>query len=129
MAKINVFIGFEFDRDEELHRNFYAQAAEHSDHEIADYSLNELYKPQDASWLKKARAQISRSDIVIIVIGEDTYNAPGVEEEVEIANKQSKPIFQIRPQNRTSGEVPNAGEVIPWEWKKIDAMISKCLAK
>ena len=129
MAKINVFLSFEFDRDEELHRNFYAQAAERSDHEIADYSLNELYKPQDASWLKKASAQISRSDIVIVVIGKDTYNASGVEKEVTIANQQSKPIFQIRPDNRTGSKVPGAGEVIPWNWKKIDAMISKCLAK
>ena len=70
MGKVKVFLSFEFDRDEELHRNFYAQAARgDSCHEIEDYSLQEAYQPHDNSWLKKARLQISRSDIVIVVIG------------------------------------------------------------
>ena len=129
MAKVKVFLSFEFDRDEELHRNFYAQADRgDSDHEIEDYSLQEAYRPHDNSWLKKARLKISRSDIVIVVIGDDTCNAPGVEKEVTIANQEDKPIFQMRPQGRTGGSVPGAGDVIPWKWKKIDAKIAECLA-
>ena len=130
MAKVKVFLSFEFDRDGELYRTFFAQASRgDSFHEIEDYSLNEAYRPHDDSWVKKARSQISRSDIVIVALGDDTHNAPGVEKEVTIANQLHKPIFQILPQNRTSGKVRGAGEVIPWQWKKIDAMISKCLAK
>ena len=131
MAKVKVFLSFEFGRDNELHHNFYGQAARgDSCHEIEDYSLKEAYKPHnDRSWLKKARDLISRSDIVIVVTGQDAHNAPGVEKEVTIANQQHKPIFQIRPQNGTSGSVPGAGEVIPWDWKQINAMISKCLKK
>ncbi len=130
MAKVKVFLSFEFDRDEELHQNFYGQAAEYSSHKIEDYSLNEPYPPHNnRSWLKIARDLISCSDIVIAVIGEDTHNAPGVEKEVTVANQQNKPIFQIRPQSRTSGRVDGAGEVIPWKWKKIDAKISECLKK
>ena len=130
MAKVKVFLSFEFDRDADLYRNFFTQASRgDSSHEIEDYSLNEAYRPHDDSWVKKARAQIKQSDIVIVVLGDDTHNAPGVEKEVTIANQLHKPIFQILPQNRTSGGVRGAGEVIPWKWKKIDAMISKCLAK
>ena len=129
MAKVKVFLSFEFDRDEELHRNFYAQATHHSCYEIEDYSLNEAYRPHDNNWVKKARAQISRSDIVIVVTGQDAHNAPGVEKEVTIANQQHKPIFQIRPQGRTSGPVRGAGEEVPWKWKQINAMVSKCLKK
>ena len=130
MAKVKVFLSFEFDKDEELHRNFYAQAARgDSCHEIEDYSLNEAYRPHDDSWLKQARVQISRSDIVIVVTGQDAHNAPGVEKEVTITNQQDKPIFQIRPQNKTSGPVRGAGDEIPWKWKKIDAKISECLKK
>ena len=29
MAKVKVFLSFEFGRDNELHHNFYAQAADH----------------------------------------------------------------------------------------------------
>ena len=130
MAQVKVFVSFEFGRDNELHHNFYAQAAEHSDYAIKDYSLKEPYKPESKrAWLKKAHKQISQSDIVIVITGQDTHNAPGVEKEVTIANQQRKPIFQIRPKNRTSGPVPGAGDEIPWNWKKIDAKISECLKK
>ena len=130
MAKVKVFLSFEFDRDEELHRNFYAQAERgDSSHEIEDYSLQEAYRPHDNSWLKKARLQISLSDIVIVVIGDDTHNAPGVEKEVTIANQEGKPIFQIRPHSRTGGAIPGAGKEVPWRWKRIDAKIDECLKK
>lgn len=130
MPKVKVFLSFEFDRDADLYRNFFTQASRgDSSHDIEDYSLNEAYRPHDDSWVKTARSQIKRSDIVIVALGDDTHNAPGVEKEVTIANQLHKPVFQIRPKNRTSGEVRGAGEMIPWDWKKIDAMISKCLAK
>ncbi len=129
MVKVKIFLSFEFDRDKELYRGFFGQAAKHSCHEIEDSSLNEAYRPHDNGWLKNAQAQIFRSDIVIVMLGEDTHNAPGVEKEVTIANQQDKPIFQIRSKNSTSGKVPGAGDVISWKWKKIDAKISECLKK
>ena len=62
MAKVKVFLSFEFDKDNELYHNFYGQAAEHSCHQIEDYSLKEAYKPHNnSSWLKKARYLISCS--------------------------------------------------------------------
>ena len=130
MAKVKVFLSFEFDKDEGLRSNFYVQAARgDSCHEIENYSLKEPYKLHDEEWLKKAKDLISRSNIVIVVTGQDAHNAPGVKEEVKIANRLRKPIFQIRPQNSTGGAIPNAGEIIPWKWKKIDAKISECLKR
>ena len=130
MAKVKVFLSFEFDRDEELHRNFFAQVARgDSCHEIEDCSLNEAYRPHDNSWLREAERQIALSDIVIVVLGQDTHNAPGVKKEMTIANQKGKPMFQTRPQKRTSGAVPGAGDEITWDWKQIDAKISECLKK
>ena len=130
MPKVKIFLSFEYGRDNELHHNFYAQAAEHSSYNIEDYSMQEAYRPHnDRSWLKKARDLISQSDLVIVVTGQDAHNAPGVGKEVTIANQLGKPIFQIRPKNRTSGPVRGAGEEVPWVWKKIDAKISELLDK
>ena len=126
-GKVGVFLSFEFGKDNELHHNFYSEAKQHSEYEIIDYSLNEAYHP-DARWLEKARKQIALSNIVIVVVGEDTHNAPGVEKEVMIANQLKKPMFQIRPQRRTAGEVRGAGDVIRWNWKTTDAKIAECLA-
>ena len=129
MATVKVFLSFEFDKDKELQPNFYEQAKEHSDYKIKNYSLKEASQPNDNSWLREAKRQIALSDIVIVVLGQDTHNAPGVKKEVTIANQKGKPMFQTRPQKRTSGAVPGAREVITWDWKKIDAKISEYLNK
>lgn len=125
--KIGVFLSFEFDEDRDLHRSFYAQAKQRSKHSIRDESLNE--RRPNAEWLKFARKQIAKSDIVIVVVGKDTHNAPGVEKEVTIANQLDKPMFQIRPRKRTAGKVKGAREMIRWEWDLIDAKIDELLPK
>ena len=126
MTKVRVFLSFEFGKDNKLHGNFYAQADEQSCYNICDYSLNEEYQPSN-EWLQKARNQICQSDIVIVMVGQDTHNAPGVEKELTIANQLKKPIFQIRPQGKTWGEVGGAGELIEWKWEKIDEKIKELL--
>ena len=130
MAKVKVFLSFEFDKDGELYRNFLQQAARgDSDHDFEDCSMDEAYQPHNDSWKKKAAEQIALSDIVIVLLGDDTHNAPGVEVEMTLKNQQDKPGFQIRPTTRTTGTVNGGGDVISWVWKKIDAKISECLSE
>ena len=127
MAKVKVFLSFEFDRDADLYRNFLQNARCHSDHDFEDCSMDEAYQPHNDRWKKKARKKIGLSEIVIVLLGDDTHNAPGVEVEMTFKNQQKKPGFQIRPKKRTSGSVKGGGDVIPWNWKKIDAKIAECL--
>ena len=125
--KVGVFVSFEFDKDEELHRNFYKQAKKHSRHDIQDVSLNE--RRPSTEWLKHAKGQIIKSDAVVVILGQDTHNAPGVEKEVTIANQLGKPMFQIRPQTRTSGAVKGVNKMIRWKWKRIDAAIDEIMGR
>ena len=130
MPKVKVSLSFEFDRDADLYRNFLQQADRgDSDHVFEDYSLNEAYQPHNDKWKIKARKQIGLSDIVIVLLGDDTDNAPGVEVEMTLKNQLYKPGFQIRPTTRTSGSVKGGGDVIPWNWTQIDAKITECLKK
>ena len=126
MAKVRVFLSFEFDKDDPLHRNFYEQAKEHSCYAIRDYSMNETYRPNE-SWLNKARKLICECDIVIVLVGQDTHKARGVEKEVTVANQEGKPIFQIRPQGKTWGKVRGAGDLITWKWSKVNEKIGELL--
>lgn len=127
MAKVRVFLSFEFTRNRDLRPSFYYQADRgDSLHDIEDCSLDEQYRPDD-KWLNKARNKIKQSDIVIVVAGYDSHNAPGVIKEVGEANKMKKPIFQIRPKTQKVGKVKGAGEMIPWKWKLIDAKIDELL--
>ena len=93
MARVGVFFSFEFGRDKELYGSFFAQAKDKSRHAIRNYSLDESHPPEDDSWVVKAENKIRQCQVVIVVVGKDTHNAPGVEEEVKIAKRLDKPMF------------------------------------
>ena len=122
MATVDVFVSFEFDKDVDLKNNFYRQANDHSPHRIRNFSLREAY-PTD-EWKGKARAAIRECDLVIILIGPDTHNAPGVAIEVDIARRLGKLIFQVKPQGRTYNGAAGI-EVIPWKWRRINRKIDE----
>ena len=126
MATVRVFVSFEYNKDKELHGSFFGQGKDNSCYALRDYSLQEAYHPAE-DWVEKAENQIRKSDIVIVIVREDTHNARGVKEEVRIANELGKPIFQLIPQDGNYGRVCGAGELIEWKWKEIDGMIEKLL--
>ena len=92
MAKVKVFLSFEFKRDRDLRGSFFKEA-HRSDYQIENYSLKEPYSPHDDSWKKKARQLIDLSDVVIVVLGDDTHSASGVEKEITFKNQLDKPGF------------------------------------
>ena len=83
MALLNIFVSFEFDKDRDLKDDFIKQAATELEHQVRNCSLNEAYPT--SAWKARARAAIRECDIVVILVGPDTHNAPGVATEVRIA--------------------------------------------
>ncbi len=118
MPTLRIFVSFEFDKDKNLKNSFFQQAQTFTQHRIKNESLREFYP--DEGWQQKARKAIEKCDVVIVLIGEDTHNAPGIKTELQIAGRLNKPIFQVRPQGRTYTGVPSLGEPIPWRWKDIN---------
>lgn len=118
MATLNIFVSFEFDKDEDLKCNFYRQAEQHTHHCILNCSLNEAYP--DEEWKNRAIEAIRECDVVLVLIGQDTHNAPGVNVETDMARSLNKPIIQIRPQGRTYQGVTRLDEPIPWRWTRIN---------
>ena len=121
---LRIFVSFEFDKDNDLKENFYGQAKRETRHHVRNFSLNEAYP--DAEWVEKARSKIEECDVVIVLVGPDTHNAPGVRTEVELARRLGKPVFQVVPRGRTYQGVPSLPDPIPWRWKcineKLDAI-------
>lgn len=126
MPTLRIFVSFEFDKDNDLKNNFFQQAQTLTHHRIKNASLKESYP--NKGWQQKARKAIEECDVVIVLIGEDTHNAPGIKTELRIARRLKKPIFQVRPQWRPFTGVPSLGEPVPWKWKdineKLDALSS-----
>ena len=119
MPNLNIFVSFEFDNDKDLQNSFYQQAKEETNHRIRDCSLHESYP--DEAWKSKARNAIRQCDVVVVLIGQDTHNAPGVIVETDIARSLNKPIIQVRPQGRPYNGLTHLGDPIPWKWRRINA--------
>ena len=123
MRELKIFVSFEFDKDGELKNNFFEQAKHHSPHQIQSSSLNEAYP--DQQWKDKARSAIYNCDVVIVLVGQDTHNAPGVRTEVDIARRLEKPVLQVVPCKRPYKGVPGLDEPIRWKWKRINAKLDE----
>ncbi len=117
--KPRVFVSFDFDNDKTL-KDFIVGQSKLSDSpfEISDWSMKEA-APQ-TNWVAEARARISRSDMVIVMVGTKTYKAPGVLKEVSMARILKKPIYQIIGyKNGNYTPVPGAGRLYSWNWDNL----------
>lgn len=123
MANLNIFVSFEFDKDQDLKNNFYQQAKEETNHRIRDCSLHESYP--DEAWKNKARNAIRRCDVVVVLIGPDTHNAQGVIVETDMARSFGKPVIQVRPQSRPYNGLTRLGQPIPWRWSRINSELDR----
>ncbi len=123
MAKKRVFISFDFDNDKKLRDFIVGQSRlPDSPFEIIDTSLKEAAPMK--TWEDKARVAIKRSDIVLVMVGPQTYKAPGVLKEVGMARQETKPIVQVigyKDGNYTA--VPNAGRLYSWNWENLKKLI------
>ena len=121
MARISIFVSFEFDKDNNLKNSFYSQASEHTHHRVRNCSLDKAYEGQ--VWKKKAREAIRECDVVFILVGQDTHNAPGVLVETDIARSLNKPTIQVlseKARRNSYKGIPHIEDRIPWKWEIIN---------
>ena len=121
MATLKIFVSFEFDKDYDLKNNFLQQAKEHTQHRIKNSSLNEAYPTNE--WKQRAEDAVRGCDVVVVLIGQDTHNAPGVRVEVGIARRLGKPIIQVRPHGRPYNGLSELGQPLSWRWKGINRQL------
>src|SRR5258708_3371043 len=88
-----VFISFDFDNDAFLRTAVVGQASHpRTPFEIIDRSLR---APLIGDWVSKIRSRIERADLVVVICGEKTHTANGVDIELRIAQELDKPYFLL----------------------------------
>jgi hypothetical protein len=124
MSKKRVFISFDFDNDRALKDFVIGQSRlPASPFDVIDHSLKEAAPERD--WKQKAKAAISRADIVLVIAGEHAYCARGVLAEIEMAREEGIPIVQmIGYQDRNCPAVPKAGRLYAWNWENLKNLLS-----
>ena len=123
MAVLNIFVSFEYGKDNDLVNNFFQQAKELTSYRVRNKSLRKDY-PDDA-WKREAREAIRACDVVVVLIGQDTHNARGVIVETDMARSLGKPVIQVKPQNRTYQGLTHLDAPITWEWTAISQELDR----
>ena len=78
-----------------------------------------------ARWVTEARGKIKRSDSMLGIVGRNTYRAPGVLKEVEIANELRKHVFQVIGYRDSSPRpVLGAGRIYRWNWPNLEELLA-----
>ena len=122
MSKKKVFISFDYNNDLNLKNLLAGQAKlEDSPFEISDWSMKEAAPEKD--WEEKALSRIKRSDIVVVITGQQTYKASGVKKEIKMARDENVPIIQIKPQGTNPIRVENAGVLYDWTWDNLKELL------
>jgi hypothetical protein len=112
MVKKKLFISFDFATDRAL-KNEIVAASQKPDasYKVSNWSM----KPDkiDPKWLKEAKYRITRCDILVVLTGKNTHQAPGVIREIIIATAVKMKIVQLsaHPQNEP---VKLAGQYHEW---------------
>ncbi len=124
MTKKRAFISFDFDNDRALKEFLIGQSKlDDSPFEVIDVSLKEEAPEKD--WEDKARIRIAKADIVIVMVGSQTYRAQGVLKEVKIANLLGKKIVQvIGYRNGNYTRVEGAGILYKWDWENLKKLLA-----
>ena len=119
------FFSFDFDEDQGLKHHMAGQMKlPASPFEGADWSMKEA-APQK-NWEQEAERRIHRSDVVVVLVGANTYKASGVLKEVAIARRLGKPVVQIIGyKNSSPTRVPNAGRLLRWTWDNITSVLEE----
>ena len=122
--KKKVFISFDYDNDKTLKDLLVGQCKlDGSPFEIVDYSLKEECK--ESNWEEKAKSNIIKADLLIVMLGKHTHKAPGVLKEVKMAKELNKKIIQvIGYQNVPYKRLKNCGKLYRWKWENLKKVLN-----
>jgi len=121
MAKKKIFVSFDFAADRAL-KNEMVSSSQKPDakYKVSNWSM----KPDgnDPKWLKEAKYRITRCDILAVLTGDNTHQAPGVLKEIEIAKAANIKVVQLsaHPQNPP---VTSAGTSVDWSDENFNKLL------
>jgi MTH538 TIR-like domain (DUF1863) len=123
--KVPVYISFDYDHDSDLKTLLVGQAAnEDSPFSIADWSIKE----PSSDWKDKARERIKRVKQVIVLCGEHTETATGINAEIAIARDEKKPYFLLAGRASGKNKKPTAAlsadKMYNWTWENLKTLIA-----
>jgi hypothetical protein len=111
--------------DRDVKQNIVAQAADPAcPFSFVDNSIQEALSSQ---WVAEARRLISESDFVIVLCGDQTHQAKGVETELQITKEMKKPYALIKATRKYVATRPKSASptepMYPPTWTTVAALL------
>ena len=117
----SVFLSFEFEKDAGKRKDFLHQAGLYSEFVLQDKSLPAA--EHDEKWRKEVGERMKDSHVVIVLLGPDTHNAPGVLDELSLAGEVGRPVVQLMPQGQNYGLAGKYKAVCKYKWTRVNQML------
>lgn len=124
-SKTKVFISFDYDNDSDL-KNLLVGQSKNDDtpFDMVDYSVKEELS---GDWKEKVRARIKKVEQVIIICGEYTDTASGVNVELGITQDEEIPYFLLWGRNSKTCKKPknakSSDKIYEWTWDNLKSLI------
>jgi len=124
-SKVRVFISFDYDYDSDLKILLVGQSKkDDSPFEISDWSIKEELS---GDWKEKARKRIKQVSVVIVICGEHTDVATGVNAELKIAQEEEIDYFLLHGRSEKVCKKPKSAKssdkVYKWTWENLEKLI------
>jgi CTP synthase (UTP-ammonia lyase) len=126
------FISFDFDHNETEKHLFIGQSR-HSKtpFNIEDWSSKVALA--QSVWEAKIEEKINKSNLLIVLVGKNTYRATGVTKEIDFAIEQNVPFFGVYVDGADVTTTLPAGlarnRVIGWNWNDIAAAVDQMMTE
>ena len=122
----SAFISFDYDHDNDLRGQLVRQSQmPESPFSITDWSVRE---PINENWKREVRDRIQRTDLTIVICGEHTHDAKGVEIELTIVHEERKPYFLLQGRRHATCTKPKQArrrdEMHTWTWDNLRDLIA-----
>lgn len=123
MAK-KVFVSFDWDNDRKI-KNFVTGQAKLPTSPFSAIDLSMREEAPQRSWENVAERRIMQCDLLLVMVGRQTYKAQGVQKEVAMARKHGVQVAQIIGYSNlvNATPVPDAGKLYRWSWPTLNTLL------
>ena len=92
MSRVRVFVSFDLDHDNDLKSRLVDQAAvDGSRFAVVDWSIREVA----SDWAEKARKRMANVDLLLVICGEHSDTAAGMNAEILLARDVNRPYLLL----------------------------------
>lgn len=133
MTNPRAFLSFDFDHNQESKILFAGQAGSSSptSFTVEDWS-SKTALPQ-AEWEQRIKDKISRTNMLIVLVGRSMGTASGVAREIAMADELGVPVFGVYVDGASStSTLPTRlarNRVIPWTWQGVGAAVNQMMGE